>query len=154
MFHQRSRCDFAQIWKLWALSHTRNSYISINHLQQDWHLIGKIDHAVRMFHHCDTLLLPQVRGNAQHRDRTWRGNSSFRSLRMFRIRSCILLLGMHSSSGSRTRDTTCVLRLNHGWNRTFVMLFHPTWTALFLTTNKQAQTSCCCCSKTTTLLAS
>ena len=32
--------------------------------------IGKIDCMVRMFCHCNTLLLPQVGRNAQHCDRT------------------------------------------------------------------------------------
>jgi len=35
-------------------------------------------------------------------------------------RSDILFLGMHSSSRSRTRDTTLIRGLNHGWNRTFI----------------------------------
>jgi len=72
------------------------------------------------------LLLPQIRRDAQHRDGTHRGNSTLRSLLVFRIRSCILFLGMHIGSRPRTWDTTRILGLNHGWNRTCVqMLCHP-----------------------------
>jgi len=76
--------------------------------------IGKIDHMVCMFRHCNMFLLPQAGRIRQHRDRTQRGNSSFRFFGVFHIRSCILFLGMHSSSGSRTWDTTHILGLNHG----------------------------------------
>jgi len=106
--------------KLWVLQYTRNSSIFVNYLKQDWHLIGKIDYKVRMFRHCSVLLLPQVHRDVQHRDRTRRGNSTLRSLWMFRFGSCILFLGIHSSSGSRTRDTTRILGLNHGWNHAFI----------------------------------
>jgi len=122
MLHKQSRGDFAQMRNSWAFQCTRNSSIFFDYLKQDWHLIVKIDCTVRMFRRCNTLLSLQNRRNVQHRDRTWRVNSSFRSLRMFRIQSCILFLGMHSSSGSRTWGTTWILGLNHGWNRTFVVV--------------------------------
>jgi len=35
---------------------------------------------------------------------------------------CILFLGMHSSSRSRTRDTTLIRGLNHGWNGSFIKM--------------------------------
>jgi len=76
--------------------------------------IDKIAHTVRMFCHCNVLLSPQVHMIVQHRDRTRRGNSSFHSLLVFRIRSCVLFLGMHISSRSRTRDTTLIRGPNHG----------------------------------------
>jgi len=41
--------------------------------------IGKIAYTVRMFRHGEMLLLPHARRIAQHRDRTRRGNSHFRS---------------------------------------------------------------------------
>jgi len=84
--------------------------------------IGKIDYTVRTFCHCNALLLPQVRRNAQHRDRKSHDNSSFCSHLMFRIWSCILSLGMHSSSRSRTRDTTLIRGLNNGWNGAFITI--------------------------------
>jgi len=74
-----------------------------------------------MFRHCNMLLSPQVRRIAQHRDRTRRGNSSFCSLLVIQLRSCIFILGMHSGSRSRTRDMTLIRGLNHGWNHTFVI---------------------------------
>jgi len=39
--------------------------------------IGMIACMVRLFHHCNTLLLPQVRRNVQHRDRTRHGKHHF-----------------------------------------------------------------------------
>jgi len=41
--------------------------------------IGKIAHTVCMFHNGEMLLLPHAHRIAQHRDRTRRGNSHFRS---------------------------------------------------------------------------
>jgi len=76
--------------------------------------ISTIAYTVRTFCHCNMLLLPQVRRNAQHRDRTRRAKTSFRSHPMFRIRSCVFSFGMHSSSRSRTRDTILICGLNHG----------------------------------------
>jgi len=120
MFHQKNRCFYTQIWNLWASHYNRNSSMFIEHSNKIDIFLGKIHHMVCMFRHCNVLLLPKVCRNVQHRDRTWRGNSSFFSRLMFRIQSCILFLGIHSSSRSRTRDTTLIRGLNHGWNRTFV----------------------------------
>jgi len=39
---------------------------------------------------------------------------------VFRIRHCIFSSRAHISSWSRTRDTTSIRGLNHGWNRTIV----------------------------------
>jgi len=91
-------------------------------LQQDQHLIGKIDYTVCMFRHGEIHLLPQTRRMIQYRDRTRHGNSAFPFQLMFRIRSCIFSIGMHIGSWSRTRDTTLIRGLNHGWNRTFINL--------------------------------
>jgi len=90
-------------------------------LQQDWHLIGKIDYTVCMFRHGEIHLLLQVRRIAQHRDRTRRGNLAHPFQLVFRIWSCIFSFGMHISSWSRTCDTTLIRGLNHGWNRAFIM---------------------------------
>jgi len=122
MFHQQSRCDFTQIWKSWALHHNRNSSMFVEYSNKIDIFIGMIACTVRRFCHCNTLLLPQVCRNMQHRDRTQRRKTSFRSHLMFRIQSCIFSFGMHSSSRTRTRDTTLIhgLPVNHGWNCTFV----------------------------------
>jgi len=120
MFHQQNRCGFAQIRNLWLLQNTQFCSIFIDSIQQHWHLIGKIDYMVRMFHHCNISLLPQVRMNVQHCYRTHCGDSTLCFHQMFWIRSCILFLGTHSSSRSRTHVTTWILGLNHGWNRTFI----------------------------------
>jgi len=82
--------------------------------------IGKIAYTVRMFHHGEIQLLPHARRIVQHRDRTWCGNSSFPFHIVFRIGSCIFSFRAHISSWSRTRDTTLIRGLNHGWNRTIV----------------------------------
>jgi len=89
-------------------------------LQQDWHLIGKIAYTVRMFRHGEMQLLPHARRIMQHRDRTRRGNSAFLFDIVFRIWSCVFSFGAHISFWSRTRDTTLIRGLNHGWNRTIV----------------------------------
>ena len=49
----------------------------------------------------------------------WELNSLF--LWIVPFESCILFIGMHSSSGSVTRVVTLILGLNHGWNRSFVI---------------------------------
>ena len=79
--------------------------------------IGKIACTVRMFRHGKMHLLPQARRIAQHRERTRRGNSSFLFQLVFWIRSCVFVLRAHISSWLRTRDTTAIHGLNHGWNR-------------------------------------
>jgi len=76
MFHQKNRCFYTQIWKLWVLDYHRNSSMFSNKIDI---FIGKIAHTVRMFRHGETLLLPHARRIVQHRDRTRRGNSHFRS---------------------------------------------------------------------------
>jgi len=76
MFHQKNRCVYTQIWKLWALDYHRNSSMFSNKIDI---FIGKIAYTVRMFRHGEILLLPHARRIAQHRDRTHRGNSHFRS---------------------------------------------------------------------------
>jgi len=73
-----------------------------------------------MFRHGEMLLLPHARRNIRHRNRTRHGNSSFPFHYVFRIRSCIFSIRAHISSWSRTRDTTSIRSLNHGWNRTIV----------------------------------
>jgi len=73
-----------------------------------------------MFRHGEMLLLPHARRIICHRNRTQRGNSSFPFHFVFRIRSCIFSIKAHISSWSRTRDTTSIRGLNHGWNRTIV----------------------------------
>jgi len=122
MFHQQSRCDCAWIRNLWVLRCARNNSMFVNYL-------SKIDISLtRLITRCACLiivissLLPPICRNVQHCDRRHRGNSSPHSLRMFRFESCILFLGMHSGSGSRTRTTTQILAMNHGWNCTFVKL--------------------------------
>jgi len=74
-----------------------------------------------MFRHGEMLLLPHARRIICHRNRTRRGNSSFPFQFVFRIRHCIFSARAHISSWSRTRDTTSIRGLNHGWNRTIVM---------------------------------
>jgi len=120
MFHQKNRCFYTQIWNLWVLHYNRNSSMFVEYSNKNDIFIGKIDYAVRRFRYCNRLLLPQVHRNTQHCDRTRRGNSSFRSHLVFRIQSCIFSSGMHSSSRSRTWDTTLIRGLNHGWNPTFI----------------------------------
>jgi len=66
------------------------------------------------------LLLPHARRITRDRNRTRRGNSSFPFHFVFRIRHCIFSSRAHISSWSRTRDTTPIRGLNHGWNRTIV----------------------------------
>jgi len=73
-----------------------------------------------MFRHGEMVLLPHARRNVRHRNRTRRGNSSFPFHFVFRIRHCIFSTRAHISSWSRTRDTTSIRGLNHGWNRTIV----------------------------------
>jgi len=58
----------------------------------------------------------------RHRNRTRRGNSSFPFHFVFRIRHCVFSSRAHISSWSRTRDPTSIRGLNHGWNRTIVIL--------------------------------
>jgi len=70
--------------------------------------------------HGEMLLLPHARRIMQHRDTTRRGNSSFLFHFVFRIRSCVFSIRAHISSWSRTRDTTLIRGLNHGWNRAIV----------------------------------
>ena len=88
--------------------------------RQDRHLFDKIVYTVRMFHYGDILLLPHTRRIVQHRNRTRCGNSSFPLHFAFRIGSCIFSFWAHISSWSRTRDTTLIFCLNHGWNRSVV----------------------------------
>ena len=130
MFHQKNGCDFTQIWKLWASNYNRNVACHVECSNEIDILNGNIDCAVRMFRHCDALLLPQVLRIAQHRDETRRGNSSFCSLLVFRIGSCILFLGMYISSRSRIGDTTLIRGLNHGWNHTLITPLDETVIAL------------------------
>jgi len=125
MFHQKNRCYYMQIRKLWVLHCHRNSSMFAQILQQDWHLIGKIAYTVHILRHGDIHLLPQARRITQQRDRTRRGNSAFLFHFVFRIRSCIFSFGMHIGSGSRTWDTTLIRGLNHGWNRIIVNFSHP-----------------------------
>jgi len=75
-----------------------------------------------MFRHGEMHLLPHARRIMQHRDRTRRGNSAFPFDTVFRIWSCVFSFGAHISSWSRTRDTTLIRGLNHGWNRVIVIL--------------------------------
>jgi len=117
MFHQKSRCFYTQIWKLWALVYHRNSSMSSNKIDI---FIGKIAYTARMFRHGKMLLLPHARRIVQHRDRTRRGNSAFPFHFVFRIGSCVFSFMAHISSWSRTQDTTLIRGLNHGWNRTIV----------------------------------
>jgi len=117
MFHQKSRCFYTQIWKLWALVYHRNSSMSSNKIDI---FIGKIAYTARMFRHGETLLLRHARRIVQHRDRTRRGNSAFPFHFVFRIGSCVFSFRAHISSWSRTRDTTLICGLNHRWNRTIV----------------------------------
>jgi len=137
MFHRKNRCFYTQIWNLWVLHYNRNSSMFVEYSNKIDIFNGMIAYTVRRFCHCNTLLLPQVRRNIQHRDNTRRGKTSFRSHLMFPIQSCIFSLGMHSSSRSRTRDMTLICGLNHGWNRTFIKLFDSEgvsteWTAYIL----------------------
>jgi len=118
MFHQRSRCDFTQIWKLWVSHCNGNVPCLFKHSNEIDISIGKIAHTVRMFCHCDMLLSPQIHSVVQHHDRTQLGNTTFGSLLVFWIWSCIFILGMHISSGSRTGDTTLICWPNHRSNRT------------------------------------
>jgi len=80
--------------------------------------VDKIANTVRMFRHGEMLLLPHARMIIRHRNRTRRGNSSFPFHFVSRIRLCIFSIRAHISSWSRTRDTTSIRGLNHGWNRT------------------------------------
>jgi len=99
---------------------TQNTPCHVEHSNEIDICFGKIACMVHMFRHCIVLLTPQVHGIVQHRDGTRHGNSSFRYLLVFRIWSCILFLGMHSSSRSGTCDMTLIHGLNHGWNCTLV----------------------------------
>jgi len=74
MFHQKNRCFYTQIWKLWVLDYHGNSSMFSNKIDI---FIGKIDYTVRMFRHGEILLLPHSRRIVQHCDRTRRGNSHF-----------------------------------------------------------------------------
>jgi len=76
MFHQKNRCFYTQIWKLWVLVCHRNSSMFSNKIDI---FIGKIVCTVRMFRHGEMLLLPHARRIVQHRDRRRRGNSHFHS---------------------------------------------------------------------------
>ena len=128
MFHQKNSCYCTQIRKLWALVYHGNSSMSSNKIDI---FIGKIAYTACMFRHGETLLSPHARRITQHRDRTRRGNSAFPFHFVFRIRSCVFSFGAHISSWSRTRDTTLIRGLNHGWNRTIVMPFlFRTWTII------------------------
>ena len=84
--------------------------------------IGKIAHTVRMFRHGEMLSLPHARRIVQHREMTRRGNSAFPFHFVFRIRSCVFSFRAHISSWSKTQDTTLIRGLNHGWNRTIVVM--------------------------------
>jgi len=92
----------------------------IEHFQEIDIFFGKIACTVRMFRHGEMLLLPHARRIARHRNGTRRGNSSFPFHFVFRIRHCVFSSRAHISSWSRTRDTTSIRGLNHGWNRTIV----------------------------------
>jgi len=92
----------------------------IEHFQEIDIFFGKIACTVRMFRHGEMLLLPHAHRIARHRNRTRRGNSSFPFHFVFRIRHCVFSSRAHISSWSRTRDTTSIRGLNHGWNRTIV----------------------------------
>jgi len=123
MFHQKNNCFYMQIRKLWALLYHRKCSMFDRFFHQDWQFdifFGKIAYTVRMFHHGDMLLLPHARRIVHYRDRTRHGNSSFPFHIVFRIGSCIFSFRAHISSWSRTRDTTLIRGLNHGWNRTIV----------------------------------
>jgi len=85
MFHQKNRCYYMQIWKLWVLSY----HTKIEHSNEIDIFIGKIDYTVYMFHHGEIHLLPQAHRIMQHRDRTRHGNSAFPFQLVFRIWSCI-----------------------------------------------------------------
>jgi len=120
MFHQQSRCNFEQIWKSWVSQCSGNSSIFFD-------ISNKIDISLaRSIARCacfifaNTSLSPQVRWHAQRCDGTRHWNSTLRSLWLFCFGSCILFLGMHSVSGSRTWDTTSILGLNHVWNHPFI----------------------------------
>jgi len=76
MFHQKNRCFYTQIWKLWVSDYHRNSSMFSNKIDI---FIGKIAYTAHMFCHGEMLLLPHARSVVQHRDRTRRGNSHFRS---------------------------------------------------------------------------
>jgi len=120
MFHQKNRCFYMQIRKLWLLYYHTNCSMFDQILQQDWRLIGKIAYTVHKFCHGEMQLLPHARRIIQHRDRTRSGNSSFPFHIVFCIGSCIFSFRAHISSWSRTRDTILIHGLNHGWNRTIV----------------------------------
>jgi len=120
IFHQQSRCDFAQKGSLWALRCARNSSMFVSHRSKIDILLTSLITRCACFVIVIPLLLPPIHRNVQHHDRTRRGNSTLCSLWMFRFESCILFLGMHSSSGSRTRIMTQILGMNHGWNHTFI----------------------------------
>jgi len=102
MFHQQNICDFAQKRNLWLSQCAWCRSIFVDQLHQDRYLVGKIDHTVRTFRHCDIRLSPQVRRNVQL---SWLSPSN--------VWLWILCLvpwdGMHSSS----RPGTCVKTL-HG----------------------------------------
>jgi len=134
MFHQRSSCVFAQIRNLWALQCSGNTSMFVGHLHKIDISLARLIARRACFVIVMPSLLPPIRINVQHCDRTSRGNSSLRSLWMFQIWSCILFRGMHSSSRSRLWLTTRILGLNHGWNRTFVISNFENHTDPFLGT--------------------
>jgi len=111
MFHQQNTCDFAWTTNLWVQQCTWHFSIFIVQIQQDWHLVSKIGCTVHMFV-IAIRLLEQTHRIAEHRDATCRQNSADCLHRMFHFGSCILLLGMHSSSRSRTCVTTRIPGLN------------------------------------------
>jgi len=121
MFHQESRYDFAPIRNLGALRCARNSSMFVTYLSKIDISLARLITQCACFIIALSSLLPPIRRNVQHHDRTRHGDSSLRSLRMSCFESCILFLGMHSSSGSRTQFTTWIRGLNHGWNRTFII---------------------------------
>jgi len=113
-----------QIQKLWVLLYHRNSSMFDRIYQRDRHL-----HWQDCLHgaHVSSwhiLLLPHARRITQHRDRTRHGNSAFPFHFAFRIGSCIFSFEAHISSWSRTRDTTLIRGLNHGWNRIIVTFLY------------------------------
>jgi len=121
MFHQRSRCVFAQKRNVWALQCSGSTSMFVEHLHKIDISLARLIARRACFVIVMSSLLPPIRRNVQHCDRTSHGNSFLCSLSMFRIRSCILFRGMHSSSRSRTWLTTRILGLNHGWNSTLII---------------------------------